>query len=146
MPASSPTSLARVLIADPDAELRRRVAKVVREVADASGIDVAIDQASDGMMALAAMADHRPRLLISEVLLPALSGLALLRRTRADHGDATAVVLVTTMSRDTDRYWGLRNGAHAYVTKPFEDDHLRQRIRPLLLEGPSARPERPLVP
>lgn len=142
MPASS--TLPRVLIADPDAEMRRHVAKLVREVADAEELDVAIDQAADGMMALASLADHRPRLLLAEVLLPGLSGLALLRRIRADHGRGTAVVLVTTMSRDTDRYWGLRNGAHAYVTKPFDDDQLRRRIRPLLLEGADARPERPL--
>jgi DNA-binding response OmpR family regulator len=141
---SAPSSLARVLIADPDAELRRHIAKLVREVGDTAGLDVAIDQAADGSMALAAIADHRPRLLLTEVLLPGLSGLRLLRRIRADHGKGTAVVFVTTMSRDTDRYWGLRNGAHAYVTKPFDDDQLRQRIRPLLLEGSDARPERPL--
>ena len=133
-----------MLIADPDAELRRRVAKLVRELADDAGLDVALDQASDGTMALAAIADHRPRLLVSEVLLPGLNGLRLLRRIRADHGKATAVVFVTTMNRDTDRYWALRNGAHAYVTKPFEDEQLRQRIRPLLLEGGDARPERML--
>jgi DNA-binding response OmpR family regulator len=143
-PASRPSSLVRVLVVDPDAELRRRVAKIVRELADEAGLDVAIDQASDGTMALAALADHRPRLVITEVLLPGLSGLKLLRRIRSDHLEGTAVVLVTTMSRDTDRYWGLRNGAHAYVTKPVDEDSLRQRIRPLLVEGPGARRERPL--
>lgn len=139
-----PDSLARVLIADPDVEPRRRLAKLVREVADAADLDVAIDQAPDGTTALAAVADHRPRLLISEVLLPGLSGLALLRRIRAEHADATAVVFVTTMSRDADRYWGLRNGAHAYLTKPFEDEAFRHRIRTFLLEGTKARPDRPM--
>jgi twitching motility two-component system response regulator PilH len=139
MPSSAPT---RVLLADPDAELRHHVADLVREVGNAARMDVAIDHATNGTMALAAIADHRPRLLISEVLLPGLSGLGLLRRIRADHGTGTAVVLVTSMTRDADRYWALRNGAHAYVTKPFDDGQLRERIRPLLLEGPEARPER----
>jgi DNA-binding response OmpR family regulator len=138
-----PAPTIRVLVADPDADIRRRVSKVVRTVADAADLEVAIDQASDGTTALAALADHRPRLVIAEILLGGISGLSLMRRIRSEHGDATAVVLLTALSSDSDRYWGLRNGAHAYVTKPFDDARFAERIRPLVVDGPKAKPERP---
>jgi DNA-binding response OmpR family regulator len=47
-------------------------------------------------------------------------------------------VFVTTMVRESDRYWGLRNGAHGYVMKPYEDDLLQARIREVLVGGDGA--------
>ena len=42
------------------------------------------------------------------------------------------IVLVTTKDQDTDRVWGMRQGAKAYVTKPINDDELRDAIKKLL--------------
>jgi DNA-binding response OmpR family regulator len=46
------------------------------------------------------------------------------------------------MSRESDRYWALRNGAHAYVIKPYEDEVLFARIRQVLAAGSEAMPEK----
>jgi DNA-binding response OmpR family regulator len=131
----------RVLVADPDADCRRRIAAAVESAAGELDILVKVDQAADGTTALALWGDHKPDMVLCEVLLEGVSGLELLRRVKGE--SAPQFILVTTLSRDVDRYWGLRNGAHAYVPKPFDDTNLRARVRKLLESGPDAAREAP---
>ena len=133
----------RVVVAEPDVEERRHIVEVVQAAAKDVGVEVSVAQAGDGTTALALCGDHRPRLLVAEVMLEGLSGLALMRRVRAEFGGKTAVIFVTEMGRETDRYWGLRNGAHAYMAKPFDEASLRDRVRRVLTKGPDAQRDRP---
>lgn len=141
--SSPPSSPDHVLVADPDATERGRLVQVIERAARQLGRRVVIDQATDGTTAMTLWGEHPPRLVVCEVLLDGLSGLALLRRMKADHPDLPPVIFVTHMSRASDRYWGLRNGAHAYLAKPYDDEHLRDRIREALHKGSDAQPERP---
>ncbi len=129
----------RVLIADPDAAARAHATAVCQAAADELGRSLVVDEASDGTSALAIWSEHRPRLVIAEVVLEGVSGLSLLRRIEADDREA-CVVFVTTMSREADRYWGLRQGALAYLGKPYTDAALRQAVRLALAEGRKGRP------
>lgn len=129
------------MVADPEASARAELAEAVERAGDDLDEPVSIHQAGDGTTALALCSDYRPRLLVAEVLLDGLSGLALLRTLRASN-HATTVVFVTEMFRDADRYWALRNGAHAYLTKPVDPLTLRERIKRFLAD-PQANPERP---
>jgi twitching motility two-component system response regulator PilH len=132
----------RILVVEPDAAERSRLGTVVQAVAKELDTTARVDEASDGTTALALCSDHRFDLVLSEVVLEGLSGLALLRALRGSRDDAPAVVLVTTMARETDRYWGLRNGALAYFAKPYEEAALRERlVRALETDGP-AKPDR----
>lgn len=125
-----------IVIADPDADERQRLAANVAAAAAELGVQVAIHAASDGMEALTLIERERPSLVVAEILLPALNGLALIRRLREVRGSAIPLfVYVTSMPRESDRYWALRNGAHAYVIKPYEDEALRSRLRMALDEG-----------
>jgi twitching motility two-component system response regulator PilH len=133
----------RVVVAEPDVAERRHIVEVVQAAARDVGVEVSVAQAGDGTTALALCGDHRPRLLVAEVMLEGLSGLALMRRVRAEFGGKTAVIFVTEMGRETDRYWGLRNGAHAYLAKPFDEASLRDRVRRVLTKGPDAQRDRP---
>lgn len=129
-----------VLVADPETRERARMVALVQALAPELG-RIVVHTAADGSAALALIEQHRPELVITEVLLEGISGLALLRRVRRNHGDSVpAFVFVTTMVRESDRYWGLRNGAHGYVMKPYEDDLLQHKIRDVL--GTEASPER----
>jgi DNA-binding response OmpR family regulator len=116
---------------------------VVQRAATALGREVVVDQAADGTTALALWSDHTPRLVVCEVLLPGLSGLALLRRMKAERTTMPPVVFVTRMARDSDRYWGLRNGAHAYLPKPYDDEQLLGRVRDALEKGADAARQQP---
>ena len=132
-----------VVVADADAEARATTIAVLREVGESTSMDLKIHEASTGTSALALCSDHRPRLLISEILLEGLSGLAILRRLRSESASETAVIFVTHLARENDRFWGLRNGALAYLAKPYDTVVLRDRIRRVLTDGPAATPERP---
>jgi DNA-binding response OmpR family regulator len=133
----------RVVVAEPDAETRRQIVEVVHAAAKEAEVSVQVAQAGDGTTALAMCSDHRPTLVVAEVLLEGISGLALLRRLRAESGSKTAVIFVSDMGRQTDRYWGLRGGAHAYLAKPFDEATLRDRVRRVLTKGSDAEPQRP---
>jgi CheY-like chemotaxis protein len=125
-----------VVVADPDPRERARVQELLRVPAEELGLSLEVHAASDGQVALALIEQRKPALVLSEVLLEGLSGLSILRRLRATMppGQVPPFVFVTTMARESDRYWGLRNGAHGYVMKPYEDDLLQSRIRDVLRE------------
>jgi twitching motility two-component system response regulator PilH len=128
----------RVLVAEPDPDERARLCAVVRRAAADVRREVVVDEAPDGTTAMAMWSDHTPRLVVCEVLLPGISGLALLRRMKADRPSMPPVVFVTRMARESDRYWGLRNGAHAYLPKPYDDEQLLARVRDALEKGADA--------
>ena len=131
-----------LVIADPDARERERCEAIVRAIAPELG-EIVVRTAVDGREALALIEQRRPALVLAEVLLEGLSGLALLRRLRRVRGTAAPpFIFVTTLARESDRYWGLRNGAHGYVMKPYEDDLLQARVREVLVAGHDALPEK----
>ena len=132
----------RVLVADADPSARARLCRIVEQAAKDASLKVVIDQAADGTTAMASWSERRPDLVVCEVLLPGVSGLALMRRMSAEQGSLPPVVLVTELTRESDRYWGLRNGAHAYVRKPYDDEGLAKRLRKALVDGAKAEPER----
>jgi len=134
-----------VLVVDPDAEMRQRVIALLRESAEAAaevpGVPkgnrtLAVHEAENGSAAWALVEVVKPDLVVAEILLEGLSGMQLLRRLRERQeggkgpgrdGGPPAAIFVTSMSNEVDRYWALRNGATAYVIKPFDDEFLRNR-------------------
>ncbi len=131
-----------LVLADPDPRERERAAAVIQAIGDELG-EIVIHTASDGREALALIETHHPALVVCEVLLTGISGLALLRRLRrAREANAPHFILVTSMARESDRYWGLRNGAHGYVMKPYEDDLLQARVREVLVGEDDIMPEK----
>lgn len=138
-----PGPTTHVVIAEPDAETRERLVAVVAEVATALDRDVTVHETSTGTSAFAACSEHKPQLLVTEVLLDGLSGLTLMRRLGIESKTKIAVVFVTDMAREHDRYWALRNGALAYLTKPFDAATLRSKIERVLTQGARATADAP---
>jgi DNA-binding response OmpR family regulator len=131
-----------LVIADADPRERERCEAIIHALEPELG-EITLHAAVDGSEALSLIELHRPALVLAEVLLEGSSGLALLRRLRRQWGAAAPpFIFVTTMARESDRYWGLRNGAHGYVMKPYEDNVLQAKIRDVLLGGEDALPER----
>jgi two-component system OmpR family response regulator len=128
-----------IVIADPEPEERERLVRLVEAAAAERAVQVTIRAASDGHEALAVIERERPSLVVTEILLPGMNGLALLRRLR-ERGGAPLFLYVTGMARESDRYWALRNGAHSYVIKPYEDAALQARLAQVL--GEDAEPDR----
>ncbi|MEW6736840.1 MAG: response regulator [Acidobacteriota bacterium] len=81
--------------------------------------------AIDGEEALDKASQERPDLLVLDVVLPKKNGFQVCRqlKTAPDTKDIK-IILVTSKDQVTDRFWGLKQGADEYLTKPFEDKEL----------------------
>jgi DNA-binding response OmpR family regulator len=86
--------------------------------------------AGDGRAALRAIEEHAPRLVVLDLMLPEVDGLAVIRQTRA-MGDIPILVLSARGSTG-DRIQGLSEGADDYLPKPFSPAELVARVRTIL--------------
>jgi DNA-binding response OmpR family regulator len=89
-----------------------------------------VHEAADGADALAWLDRHTPDLVVLDVMLPEVDGLAVLRTLR-DQGDVP-VILLTARAEEVDRVVGLELGADDYVVKPFSPRELTARVRTVL--------------
>jgi two-component system response regulator MprA len=119
---------AAILVVDDDAPIRRMLDRTL------SAVGYAVESAADGGAALAAVERSTPDLIVLDVAMPGLDGLAVCRRLRA-RGLATPVLLLTARDGLYDRVEGLDAGADDYVVKPFETEELLARVRALLRRG-----------
>lgn len=89
--------------------------------------------ASDGEEAIAKAAKEQPRLIILDVVMPKKNGFQACRqlKTNADTQNIK-VLLLTSKSEESDRFWGMKQGADAYLTKPFTNDVLLANVGRLI--------------
>ena len=90
-----------------------------------------VEHVRDGAAALQALADNHFALVVLDLGLPKLDGLAVLQALRA-RGDAIPVLILSARDATRDRILGLDLGADDYLVKPFELDELLARLRVLL--------------
>ncbi|MBE2292370.1 MAG: twitching motility response regulator PilH [Xanthomonadales bacterium] len=92
--------------------------------------------AEDGAAGVAMAKAELPDLILMDVVMPNLNGFQATRQlSRESTTRDIPVVLVTTKDQDTDRMWGMRQGARAYLTKPFAEADLTDVIDRLLGGG-----------
>ncbi|MGQ0708744.1 MAG: diguanylate cyclase domain-containing protein [Rhodoferax sp.] len=92
--------------------------------------DYEVLSASDGERALALAAQHRPDLVLLDVLMPGMDGHEVCRRLRGNTDCAdTAVIFVTALGEAHDEAFGLDLGAVDYIAKPFNPAVVRARVR-----------------
>jgi len=88
--------------------------------------------APDGYKALDAATEHRPDLVVLDVMLPGIDGIEVMERLQERPGPPIAVILLTARGEESDRLVGLRNGADDYVVKPFSPAELVARVEAVL--------------
>jgi signal transduction histidine kinase/DNA-binding response OmpR family regulator len=115
-----------LLIVEDDAEMRRYLRTHLAE-------DYRIEHAGNGAEALAAVRNERPGLVVSDVMMPEMSGDELCQRLKADDdlGDLP-IILLTAKAGEDERIHGIECGADAYVEKPFSMSELKARIAHLI--------------
>jgi two-component system response regulator MprA len=119
---------AAILVVDDDASIRRMLDRAL------SAEGYAVEVSPDGGAALAAVERAVPDLVVLDVAMPGLDGLAVCRRLRA-RGLAVPVLLLTARDAIEDRVAGLDAGADDYLVKPFATEELLARVRALLRRG-----------
>jgi two-component system alkaline phosphatase synthesis response regulator PhoP len=115
----------RILVVEDDRTLRMAlVFNLEREGYEVRG-------AVDGEQGLAAARDGRLDLIVLDLMLPAMSGLEVLRTMRAE-GINTPVVILSAKGGEVDRVVGLKVGADDYIAKPFSRPELLARVESVL--------------
>jgi two-component system response regulator VicR len=87
-----------------------------------------IAEAHDGVAALKAYAEHRPELILLDVMLPHMSGFDVCRKIR-EQDRHTPIIMLTARSDDADMVMGLDLGADDYISKPFQISVVKARVR-----------------
>ena len=86
--------------------------------------------AGDGEEALQMTIDHKPDLILLDVILPKKNGFQVCRQIKSTPDmRQTKIIMVTSKSQDSDRFWGIKQGADGYLTKPFSDSELLELIK-----------------
>jgi twitching motility two-component system response regulator PilH len=86
--------------------------------------------AESGDEAMRRLAEDKPDLILMDVVMPGQNGFQLTRAiTRDPRWSDVPVIMCTSKSQETDRVWGMRQGARDYIVKPVEADELVAKIR-----------------
>ncbi len=118
---------AHILVAEDEPELRANLVRLLR----LEGYRVSA--AADGGQAIEALRAAPADLLLSDLSMPGVDGMALLAWVRAEPRTAAMpVVLLSARADSADMQEALAAGASGYVTKPYQRELLLQRIRALL--------------
>ncbi|HEU4673915.1 MAG TPA: response regulator transcription factor [Candidatus Limnocylindrales bacterium] len=113
-----------ILVVDDDA----KIVRLVRMYLERAGHRVL--EATDGRSALAAIALEQPALVVLDLMLPEVDGLAVIRAVRRT--DRTPIVVLSARGTADDRVTGLAAGADDYVPKPFSPAELVLRVQRVL--------------
>ena len=100
-----------------------------------------VEKAFDGRAGLELALSGKFDLVLLDIMLPALSGMEVLRRLRKE--SALPVIMLTARDTVVDKVSGLDMGADDYITKPFAIEELLARIRAALRKRPAQAPEPP---
>ena len=122
--------MARILIVDDSPSQLMGIRRIVEKL----GHDALT--AEDGAAGVEAAKREIPDLILMDVVMPNLNGFQATRSiSREPSTKHIPVILVTTKDQDTDRVWGMRQGAKAYLAKPFGEDELAELIAKYLAPG-----------
>jgi twitching motility two-component system response regulator PilH len=95
------------------------------------GLNVTV--ATDGVEALEFIQGRCPDLVVLDIVMPKMNGYEVCRRLKADPKTQNVpVVMCSSKGEEFDRYWGMKQGADAYIAKPFQPKELIGTVKQLL--------------
>ncbi len=104
---------------------------VMQKCLERHGFDIVT--AADGEEGLRLAVERRPDLVLMDVVMPGMNGFQATRElSRNPVTTSIPVVMITTKGERTDRIWGMRQGAVAYLVKPVGEDELVEGVRQAL--------------
>lgn len=119
--------MSKVLVIEDNKSQREMISELLAK----SGLTVAV--AEDGIKALEQLQAIEPDIVVLDIVLPHLNGYEVCRRIKSDPKTQNLpVVICTSKGEEFDRYWGMKQGADAYISKPFEPKELIGTVKQLL--------------
>ncbi len=105
--------------------------EMISELLKANGLNVIV--ASDGVEALEHVQLFAPDLVVLDIIMPRMNGYELCRQLKTNSNTQNlAVVICSIKKEEVDRYWGMKQGADAYISKPFHPQELIGTVKQLL--------------
>ena len=111
-----------------------QIRRTLRTALTAAGYEV--DDAKTGEQALEKVREYRPDLVLLDINMPGIGGLAACRELRADTG--VGIIMLTVRNSEEDKIEALDAGADDFITKPFSTPELLARIRAALRRIPAS--------
>ncbi len=121
----APTEETRILVVDDEAAARNALVELLREEG------YAVHSAADGFKALGQVDEWSPHLIITDVKMPGLDGLALMKKLR-ERGDVVGIVVMTAFGSVENAVEAMQQGADDYLTKPVHFPELLVVVRKVL--------------
>lgn len=119
-----------ILVVDDDLHQQLIVFKILKKI----GLNVIF--ADDGIQALEQAQRYCPDLVILDIILPKMNGYEVCRRLKSDQkNQKLAVIMCSNKKEDCDHYWGIKQGADAYISKPCHPQELVNIVQYFLQEG-----------
>jgi twitching motility two-component system response regulator PilH len=119
--------MSTVLIVDDSQTLRQMLSEILQN----SGLKVI--EATNGVEAKEKIQAKAPDLVITDLIMPEMNGYELCRWIKSEPStQAIPVLMCSTKSEEFDRYWGMKQGADAYMTKPFHPGDMLKAVKQLL--------------
>jgi twitching motility two-component system response regulator PilH len=119
--------MSKILVVEDSLSQREMISELLKK----SGLNVEV--AGDGVEALENLKKFSPDLIVLDIVMPRMNGYELCRRIKSDpKTQDVPVVMCSSKGEEFDRYWGMKQGADAYIAKPFQPTELIGTIRQLL--------------
>lgn len=116
-----------VLVVDDSPTVRELVSEHLRQQ------NISVVEAFDGLDATEKIKFSVPDLVITDVVMPRMNGYELCRWIKNNVKNRNVpVIMCTTKSEEFDKYWGMKQGADAYITKPYDPPELIDIVRRLI--------------
>ncbi len=116
-----------VLVVEDSAAQRQMILDLLK------GSGLQVSEAADGVEALEHIEETSPDLVVLDIVMPRMNGYEVCRRLK-NHPKTqnVPVVMCSSKGEEFDRYWGMKQGADAYIAKPFEPIELIGTVKQLL--------------
>ena len=119
--------MSTILVVEDSLSQRQMISDLLR----GSGLKVAV--ACDGVEALENIQKFSPDLVVLDIVMPKMNGYEVCRRLKGDPKTQNVpVVMCSSKGEEFDRYWGMKQGADAYIAKPFQPTELIGTVKQLL--------------
>ena len=121
--------MSKVLVVEDSLPQRQMISELLKN----SDLNLKVLVAVDGVEALNYIQKSCPDLVVLDIVMPRMNGYEVCRRLKNDPKTQNVpVVMCSSKGEEFDRYWGMKQGADAYIAKPFEPVELLGTIKQLL--------------